>query len=146
MNTWQFYWVKNRLPHRTQPVPPIYQPEVCARVVVEAATAKSPRREYWVGAPTVGVIVAQRFVPGALDRYLARNGYESQQLMDEPREADDPDNLYSYVPGRHSARGKFDGRAKEWSAQVSLSMNRKWFLMAAGLLIGVGAVMMRRRG
>ena len=25
MKTWQFYWVKNRLPNTTQPVPPIYE-------------------------------------------------------------------------------------------------------------------------
>jgi len=146
MNTWQFYWVKNRLPHKTQPVPPIYQPDLCARVVVEAATAKRPRREYWVGAPTVGAIVAQKFIPGALDRYLARNGYESQQLMDEPREANDRDNLHAYVPGRHSARGKFDGRAKERSAQVWASLNRNWLLASAGVLLAAGAALVSRRG
>jgi len=145
MNTWQFYWVKNRLPKKTQPVPPIYQPEVCARMVVEAATAEDPRREYWVGAPTVGVIVAQKVVPGLLDRYLAKNAYESQQLQDEPRDDDEPDNLYSYVPGRHSARGKFGGRAKESSAQVWLSLNRSWVLGAAGLMVGVGAALLGRR-
>jgi NADP-dependent 3-hydroxy acid dehydrogenase YdfG len=146
MNTWQFYWVKNKLLHKTQPVPPIYEPEVCARVVVEAATAKSPRREYWVGAPTVKAIVAQRFIPGLLDKYLAKNGYESQQLMDEPRDPHEPDNLYSYVPGRHSARGKFEGRSKEWSAQVWASLNRNWLLASAGVLLAAGAALVSRRG
>src|ERR1700749_4836987 len=47
MNPIQFDWVKNRLPHNAQPVPPIYQPELCARIVVNAAFAKHPRREYW---------------------------------------------------------------------------------------------------
>jgi NAD(P)-dependent dehydrogenase (short-subunit alcohol dehydrogenase family) len=146
MNTWQFYWVKNRLPHKTQPVPPIYEPEVCARVVVEAATARRPRREYWVGAPTVKAIVAQRFIPGLLDIYLAKNGYESQQLMDEPKDSNEQDNLYSYVPGRHSARGKFDGRSKEWSAQVWASLNRNWLLLGAGIAMAAGAALMRGRG
>jgi NAD(P)-dependent dehydrogenase (short-subunit alcohol dehydrogenase family) len=146
MNTWQFYWVKNRLPHKTQPVPPIFEPEVCARVVVEAATARRPRREYWVGAPTVKAIVAQKFIPGVLDTYLAKNGYESQQLMDEPKDPNEQDNLYSYVPGRHSARGKFDGRSKEWSAQVWASLNRKWLLLGAGVVMAAGAALMRGRG
>jgi NADP-dependent 3-hydroxy acid dehydrogenase YdfG len=146
MNTWQFYWVKNRLPHKTQPVPPIYEPELCARVVVQAGTARNPRREYWVGAPTVKAIVAQKFVPGLLDRYLARTGYSSQQLMDEPRDPNEPDNLYSYVPGPHSARGKFDARSKDWSAQVLLSLNRNWLVLAAGALTVAGAVLVRRRG
>ena len=145
MNTWQFYWVKNRLPHKTQPVPPIFEPEVCARVVVEAATAKRPRREYWVGASTVKGIVAQKFIPGLLDRYLATHGYDSQQLMDEPRDPEQPDNLYAYVPGRHSARGKFDAQSKEWSAQAWGVVNRGWLMLGAGVLMTAGALMVGRR-
>ena len=71
MNTTQFKWVKNRLPNDPQPVPPIYEPEVTAKVVVAAAMAKRPRREYWVGAPTVAAIVGQEFAPGLLDRTWA---------------------------------------------------------------------------
>jgi NAD(P)-dependent dehydrogenase (short-subunit alcohol dehydrogenase family) len=33
MNTTQFDWVKNRMPNDTQPVPPIYEPELAAEVV-----------------------------------------------------------------------------------------------------------------
>jgi hypothetical protein len=45
--------------------------------VVAAAMAKSPRREYWVGSPTVMAIVGQKFIPGLLDRYLGKTGYKS---------------------------------------------------------------------
>jgi hypothetical protein len=38
VNTPQFQWVLSRLPKQAQPVPPIYQPEVPARVIVKAAT------------------------------------------------------------------------------------------------------------
>jgi NAD(P)-dependent dehydrogenase (short-subunit alcohol dehydrogenase family) len=34
LNTPQFGWVKNRLPHKGQPVPPIYQPGVAAEAIV----------------------------------------------------------------------------------------------------------------
>src|SRR6185312_919886 len=44
MNTPQFTWVKNNLGRKPQPVPPIYQPEVGARMVVHAALTKSPHR------------------------------------------------------------------------------------------------------
>ena len=37
LNTPQFGWVKSRLPRRAQPVPPIYQPEVGARMIYYAA-------------------------------------------------------------------------------------------------------------
>src|ERR671929_176640 len=47
LNTPQFRWVKSRLPHKAQPVPPIYQPEVAAAAIFWAA--HHPRRELSVG-------------------------------------------------------------------------------------------------
>jgi len=141
MNTTQFDWVKNRMPDNTQPVPPIYEPEVTAEVVYAAGAAKHPRREYWVGAPTIAAIVGQRLIPGLLDRYLGATGYQSQQLPNEPRNPNAPNNLYDYVPGRHSARGKFDDRSKQSSAEVFVSLHRGWFA-AAVLLVGVGSALL----
>src|SRR5438270_5903458 len=40
LNTPQFGWVKSRLPHKAQPVPPIFQPEVAGRAIYFAAHAK----------------------------------------------------------------------------------------------------------
>lgn len=78
VNTPQFSWVLSRLPRHPQPVPPIYQPEVAARAVVYAAD--HPRRkQYCVGASTVGTILGNKVAAGLLDRYLARTGYGSQQ-------------------------------------------------------------------
>lgn len=146
MNTIQFDWVKNRLPHKTQPVPPIYQPEVCAEVVVAAGYARRPRREYWVGLPTAEAIVGQRFIPGLLDVYLGRTGYASQQVESEPKDPEAPDNLYEYVPGVHSARGRFDDRSKGTSVQVTASMHRGWVALgAAAALLGTGVALLRRR-
>ncbi len=77
LNTPQFGWVKSRLPRKAQPVPPIFQPEVAAEAIYFAA--HNPRREFYVGGPSVAVITANKFVPGLLDHYLARTGYDSQQ-------------------------------------------------------------------
>ena len=35
------------------------------------------RKQYWVGASTVGTLVAQKIAPALLDRYLARTGFQS---------------------------------------------------------------------
>lgn len=140
MNTWQFDWVKNRLPNRTQPVPPIYEPEVCARVVVHAAYSKRVRREYWVGMPTVEAIVGQKFIPGLLDRYLGRTGYKSQQRQGQPQDPNAPDNLYDYVPGVHSAHGDFDARSANASAEVFISIHRNWLALGALALAAGGAL------
>lgn len=140
MNTTQFNWVKNRMPHNPQPVPPIFEPEIAAEVVVAAGLARNPRREYWVGSPTVVAIVAQRIIPGLGDRYLGKTGYKSQQLQNEPRDPNAPNNLYEYVPGVHSARGKFDDRSKRSSTEVFVSLHRHWFALGALALAGTGAV------
>ena len=142
MNTTQFDWVKNRLPNDTQPVPPIYEPELAAEVVVAAGFAKRPRREYWVGTPTVMAIVGQKFIPGMLDIYLGKTGYKSQQIPNEPKNPDAPNNLYSYVPGTHSARGKFADRSTMTSAEVFVVLNRNWFAMGAAALCAITGVAM----
>ncbi len=145
MNTWQFDWVKNRMPNDPQPVPPIYDPELSAEVVVRAGFAKSPRREYWVGMPTVEAIVGNKFIPGLLDRYLGATGYKSQQIKDTPRNPNAPNNLYEYVPGAHSAIGKFTRRQKRTSIEVFLLLNRNWFVAGLAALAAGGVVAAKRK-
>jgi NADP-dependent 3-hydroxy acid dehydrogenase YdfG len=145
MNTTQFDWVKNRMPDDTQPVPPIFEPEISAEVVVAAGLAKRPRREYWVGSPTVAAIIGQKFIPGLLDIYLGKTGYKSQQIQNEPRDPEALNNLYEYVPGIHSARGKFDDRSKRTSAEVYVSLHREWFALGALALVGIGTALFAAR-
>ncbi len=138
MNTIQFDWVKNRMPHMTQPVPPIFEPEVSAQVVVAAGYAKRPRREYWVGTPTVEAIVGQRIFPGILDWYLGKTGYKGQQIASQKQDPNAPNNLYEYVPGTWSARGKFADRSARTSAEVFFSLHRHWFALGALALAAAG--------
>jgi NAD(P)-dependent dehydrogenase (short-subunit alcohol dehydrogenase family) len=148
MNTTQFDWVKNRMANNPQPVPPIFEPELAAEVVLAAGFAKHPRREYWVGSPTVMAIVGQKFIPGLLDAYLGKTGYESQQIPDEPKDPNAPNNLYEYVPGAHSARGKFGVRSTSTSGQIFVSLHPGSFALgAAAALTALGvALVARRRG
>ncbi len=146
MNTTQFDWVKNRMPDDTQPVPPIFEPEIAAKVVVAAGMAKKPRREYWVGLPTIEAIIGQKFFPGLLDRYLGKTGYKSQQIQNEPRDPNAPNNLYDYVPGVHSARGKFADRSRRTSAEVFVSLHREWFALGALTVAGLGTWLVSSRG
>ena len=129
LNTPQFGWVKSRLPRKAQPVPPIFQPEVAAEAIYFAA--HNPRREFYVGLPTVKAIVADKIAPGLLDRYLARTGYDSQQY-DGAEDPNRPHNLWQAVPGDHGAHGAFDARASSWSPQLWTSEHRGW--VATGLV------------
>lgn len=144
MNTTQFNWSKNRMPHDPQPVPPIYEPELCAEVVVAAGVAKRPRREYWVGMPTVQAIVGQRIFPGLLDLYLGKTGYESQQIMSEPSDPNAPNDLYHFVSGTHSAHGKFTARSSGKSPEVWASLHRNWLVLGGFAALGAGAALWKR--
>ena len=134
VNTPQFSWVRSKLPNHPQPVPPIYQPEVAARGVIFAAD--HPRRkQYWVGASTAATLLANRVAPAALDRYLARTGFASQQTAQKVGPGR-PDNLWQAVDGDgghdHGARGIFDDRSHDRSQQL-------WMSQHAGLLAGAAA-------
>lgn len=133
LNTPQFGWVKNRMPRKPQPVPPIYQPEVAAEAIVWAAD--HDRREWHVGASTALAITANKFVPGWGDWYLGRTGYESQQDREHanPQAAN---NLWTPVPGDHGAHGRFGARARSSSLQLWLSQHRGWVLLGSALLAG----------
>lgn len=139
MNTVLFTWIKSRLPDKPQPVPPIFQPEVAAKVVVHAAGVDRPRREYWVGSPTVEAMAGQIFVPGLLDRYLGETGYEAQQT-DIPDDPERPNNLWDYVPGRHGAHGPFDKRSRTSSPQVFMDLHHNWFVAAGAALVTAAVV------
>lgn len=95
-NTPQFDWVRSKLPNKTQPVPPIYQPEVAARAVLWCALHY--RREYIVGFPCWKAIYGNNLFPSYADEYLAKNGYDSQQT-DEPKDETKTDNLFQTVEG-----------------------------------------------
>jgi NAD(P)-dependent dehydrogenase (short-subunit alcohol dehydrogenase family) len=140
VNTPQFEVVRNRLPGHPQPVPPIYQPEVIAQVVVEAAVR--PRREIWIGWSTILAIVAQRLAPGLLDHYLARNAWGAQEtdLLPAGHPArHDRDNVDAPLPGDRGAHGPFDARARSFSTEVWVRAHRgvlagTSIALAAGLL------------
>lgn len=133
MNTPQFTWVKSRLPRMPQPVPPIYEPEVGARMVVHAALVDSPRREYWVGGSTVKAILGQKVVPGLLDKYLGKNGYKSQQRdIEDP--SDRPHNLWQPVSSDFGAHGPFDRRSRPFSLEANVSRHPALLALGFGLV------------
>ena len=148
VNTPQFSWVRSRLPHRAQPVPPIYQPEVVARAIVYAAEHPQ-RREYWVGVSTALTLLANAVAPGLLDRYLARTGFKSQQTS-QPRNPDAPVNLWEPADGEDGhdfgAHGSFDSKAHGRSPQVWLSEHHGLLAAAGATALGAGVAALRLGG
>ena len=133
VNTPQFNWCRTKLPDHPQPVPPIYQPEVPAEAVYWAAHHR--RRELDVGGSAVKAIFGNKLSPRFADWYLARTGYESQQIKGMPVN-DRADNLYEPVAGEAATHGMFDSRAHTRSYQLWANTHRP---QIGGALAGIAA-------
>ncbi len=88
-----------------------------------------------MGGSTAATLLADKFAPALLDRYLARTGFGSQQTKREVPPGR-PDNLFEPVDGPggtdHGAHGIFDDRSHPRSAQL-------WVSQHAALVSGVTA-------
>jgi NADP-dependent 3-hydroxy acid dehydrogenase YdfG len=133
LNTPQFNWCRTRLPNHPQPVPPIFQPEVAAEAVYWAAHHR--RRELDVGGSVVKAIFGNRLSPRFADWYLARTGFESQQVEGRPVNGR-RDNLFEPVPQDAATRGIFDDQARPRSYHLWLNTHRS---LVAAALSGIGA-------
>ncbi|WP_067804866.1 SDR family oxidoreductase [Actinomadura formosensis] len=148
VNTPQFDWVLSRLAKRPQPVPPIYQPEIAANALLYAAEHPA-RREYWVGASSVGTILGNRVAAGLLDRYLARTGFASQHT-DEDARPGRPANLWEPADDTsdHGGHGRFDERAHRtspqlWAGQHKYLVGAATAGAAAGAAVGAARLLRR---
>jgi NAD(P)-dependent dehydrogenase (short-subunit alcohol dehydrogenase family) len=110
VNTPQFEWCKTTMRRHPKPVPPIYQPEVAARFIVQVAL--DGRRAKVVGSWNKLLVAAGRLAPGFGNHYAALGAWDSQ-LMDRPIEAGRPANLRRAVDDDDDAgaRGIFDAEA-----------------------------------
>lgn len=129
-NTPQFDWSRNKMQKRPQPVPPIHTPEVAARAIVRAAT--DAPRELWLGRASFQAIIGNMFMPGLLDRMMAKQAW-SGQMTDEPSSDEQPDNLFQPVEGLHRIDGRFGVQAKHKA--LGLSSETVGKLAAAGLAV-----------
>lgn len=147
LNTPQFDWALNKMPHRPRPIAPVYQPEVAARAIVWAANHRRPR--LYVGLSSLLMIWADKLAPGLLDRYMARTAISGQQTG----EAADPGragNLWQPVEGDRGARGRFSDEACDRSLELWASTHRGWLALlgtavAAGAVCAVGGKHRKRR-
>jgi NAD(P)-dependent dehydrogenase (short-subunit alcohol dehydrogenase family) len=110
VNTPQFDWCENAMGKHPQPVPPIYQPEIPARFIVEAAL--DGRRSKIVGSWNKMLVAAGSVFPGLGNQYAALGAWSSQ-LTDQPSDPDRPVNLWEPADEDRDAgaHGMFDDQA-----------------------------------
>ncbi len=129
-NTPQFDWSRNKMNKRPQPVPPIHTPDVAARAILRAAT--DAPRELWLGRASFQAIIGNMFMPGLLDRMMAKQAW-SGQMTDEPASDEQPDNLFQPVEGLHRIEGRFGKQMKDKA--LGLSSETVGKLAAGGLAV-----------
>jgi NADP-dependent 3-hydroxy acid dehydrogenase YdfG len=137
VNTPQFDWCRTKLPNHPQPVPPIFEPEVPAEAVYWAAHHR--RRELVVGGSALKAIVGNKLSPRFADWYLARTGFDSQQVKGMPVNGR-RDNLFEPVPREAATHGMFDDRSRTRSYQLWLTTHRS---LLAGALATAAAGLVR---
>ncbi len=125
LNTTQFTWTKNKMPHKARPTGTIFQPEVAADAIL--FTAENDRREVMVGYTTVEATLGEKIIPGLLDRYLAKAAWDGA-MLDEPVDPNQPDNFWEPLAGDHGSHGKFDNLAQNYSIQLWATKHRKAIL------------------
>ncbi len=110
VNTPQFSWCKSNTARRAMPVPPIYQPEIPARFIVDVAL--DGRRAKVLGSWNKLLVFAAQLSPALANQYAAIGAWDAQ-LTDEPTHASDPVNLRSPCDERDDfgSHGRFDDHA-----------------------------------
>jgi short-subunit dehydrogenase len=142
VNTPQFEHCRDKFDKRSQPVPPVYQPEVAADAIHWAAHHR--RREVYVGIPTVYTVWGNKVAPWLAERYLAKTAVSSQ-LSQTPKAQDRVDNLFEPAPGDPGAHGPYDDRAHGRSIQLWATKHRRGLLggLAGAALAAAGAAYAR---
>jgi NAD(P)-dependent dehydrogenase (short-subunit alcohol dehydrogenase family) len=110
VNTPQFDWCETTLDRHPQPVPPIYQPEIPARFIVDAAL--DGRRSKIVGSWNKMLVLVDSLFPTLGNQYAALGAWDTQ-LTNEPVRRDRRSNLTEPADDAadHGSHGMFDDRA-----------------------------------
>jgi NAD(P)-dependent dehydrogenase (short-subunit alcohol dehydrogenase family) len=144
INTPLFDHARSKLGAKPRPIPPVYEPEVVARAVLEVA--QRPLREVVVGGAGKGLTAAERFSPAVLDRLLLGPGkvFQKQKGSQPPG---DRDNLEAAPTGPGSATGSFGQKSKSsslFTQTFELHPERLRALVAGTAVLA--AVALRRAG
>jgi NAD(P)-dependent dehydrogenase (short-subunit alcohol dehydrogenase family) len=141
VNTPQSLRQRNKLDRQQQPVPPLFTPESIAERVVWAA--EHAPRELAIGKPTLQALWGQAFVPGFLDRYLARTSWDAQ-MVDQPNNQSG-DILFETLPGDPGAHGPYREREVGPDWQMRLRLHPRALLAGAATALMAGLVFATRR-
>jgi len=122
-------------------VPPIYEPETVANMILYAG--ENPARDLVSGGAAQALILNQRLSPRMLDAILATRAGFSPQKTEEPRSEDDPDNLYAPIQGHDTTRNGFRALSRSLYNWLQMHPTAKRGV-ALGTMLGLLAALQRR--
>jgi hypothetical protein len=107
VNTTQFGWCRAKVGFHPMPVPPIYQPEVPARIIADVI--EKGARQHFIGTWNWLLVHLNDVMPGVGDHYMAATGVSSQ-LTSVPLQPGRPDDLEHPADDDvdHGSHGIFD--------------------------------------
>jgi NAD(P)-dependent dehydrogenase (short-subunit alcohol dehydrogenase family) len=140
VNTPQFDWARVHMRHAPRPMGQPIEPEIVADAVFRAV--RGSWREYWLGLPTMMLIVGNTVLPGLLDRYLAKNAVAGQQTKAVVG-PDRRDNLDAPITSLHRTRGSFSAEASLHAPMVPAELARIGTVAAGALLFFTLGVALR---
>ncbi|MBD2433757.1 MULTISPECIES: SDR family oxidoreductase [Fischerella] len=112
INTPIFNKARTKLGVKPMGVPPIYEPSLVAKAIVECA--ERPKRDVVVGDAGKAILAAQRISPSLVDAYMVRTAFDGQRT-NEPKSETAPDNLYEPIEGYDKIQGDFSDQSRSWS-------------------------------
>ena len=140
INTPQFDWARNRMDKHPQPAPPIFQPEVAARAVLQAIDTDA--REILVGRSVLKLMAGNMLFPQVVEDQLTQMGVEVQK--DDRPATHERDNLDGPAAYDATAHGSFDDRAEHDGIIVDGDAARKLAVFGgAAALLTIGALVGR---
>jgi len=122
-------------------LPPYYEPRLVTDAILY--TAEHPTRDYIVGDVGRVLDVAQRLSPGLMDEILALIGFRGQHT-EEPKQPQDPNNLFEPMSGYEQVTGDFDDltvpSVSDWAVKNPLKLVGAIALGAAVLVVATGTM------
>ena len=133
INTPLFNKARTKMGVKPMPMPPIYEPESVADVILYAA--EHPVAEIYAGGASKFMTAGQAVAPRVMDRVLMRVGFSGQK-SEEVKGQDAPDNLFEAVAGHDRVSGDFGAQARRTSVYNWLETHPASKLLLAGSAIG----------
>jgi len=128
-----FEHARNYLDAPPKPAPPVYAPEVVAKVIVEAA--EHPVRDVFAGGAGKMMSAMEHYAPRVADKLFEKTGFESQKYRDRAESTRRRDNLYEPLDEDGGERGAYDGHVMESSAYSRAALSP---LTSVATVIGLG--------